>query len=759
MRMQLRKGSNIVAKSSMTRQIHSWTEKSIATLAALALMMPSLMPSSVPMYAQSPRQQPPNQNPAANANTNSNPAANQDQQDTGFVLRVNADLVLTNVVARDAKTGEVVRGLTQKDFTVYENGKPQQIRSFDFQSVDMAAPLSEATVSGLAMGANTNGQTAVVAKPEELRNHRLIVMFFDLTSMQPEDLDRCVEAARDFLKNKLQAADLVALVSLGDTLKVDQDFTANKDALIKEVGVYNGTEGQGFAQGANANSNQVEDTTGYTPDESEYNDLNTDRELYALRAVAKSLERIGEKKSLLYFTGGISRDGIENQASIRATINAAVRANLAVYSVDTRGLQAVSPLGDASTGNLRGSGGYTGTAMTNNMQQNFNTQEVMATLSSDTGGKAFFDSNDFAPAFAQVQKDTSAYYAIGFHSTNPARDGKFRKLAIKINKPGIKLEFRPGYYAPADFQHSGNEDRERQLQDQLASDLPATDMALYLDAMYFRLDDNRFYVPVSLIIPGSQIPFVQGGDKDKATLDIIGAVLDEVKRPVGRARETVKLNLDSSQQARQKNIQYNTSFNLPPGKYDMKFVVRENQTGRMGSFEAQITLPDMKKSPLRMSSIVLASTRQPSKAQNPLVRGGEEYVPNISHVFRQDQHLYLLYEVYSPTQEKPAENAPKGTKAGINLLSSLELIQGSTKVYETPMVQAKQINVEGRNAVAVELDVPLAGLKPGSYVCQLNVIDDAGGSFAFPRFAVLVREPAPVAAPAVPGATGTGSAK
>jgi VWFA-related protein len=703
---------------------------------ALALIVP--VPG--PLRAQSQASPPP-------------ASAPNSQQPGGFVMKVNAELVLTNVVARDPKTGELVRGLKQSDFTVYENGKQQQIATFDFQSVDMATPLNEATVSGLARGTSGPGNKAVVvAKPEDLRNHRLIVMFFDLTTMQPEDLERSVLAARDFLKKKMAPADLVALVSLGDTLKVDQDFTADKDALWNEVGIYNGTQGQGFAQGANANSNQVEDTTGYTPDESEYNDLNTDRELFALRAISKSLEKISEKKSLLYFSGGISRDGIENQASLRAAINAAVRANLAIYSVDTRGLQAISPLGDASTGSLRGTGAYNGGALMNNMNQNFATQEVMATLSSDTGGKAFFDSNDFAPAFAQVQRDTSAYYAIGFHSTNLARDGKYRKLTIKINRPGIKLEYRPGYYAPSDFQHSGKEDRERDLEDQLSSDLPATDMAVYLDALYFRLDENRFYVPVSLIVPGSQVPFVKGGDKDKATLDIIGVVIDEVKRPIGRARETVKLNLDQSLGARQKNIQYNTSFNLPPGKYHLKFVVRENQTGRMGSFEADINLPEMKKVPLKMSSIVLASTRQPSKQDSPLVRNGQEYVPNISHVFRQDQHLYLLYEVYSPAREKLAENPPKGTRPGINLLSSLELIQGSTKVYETPLVQAKAINVAGRDAVSIELDVPLAGLKPGSYLCQLNVVDDAGGSFAFPRFAVLVREPATApAAAASPG--------
>jgi VWFA-related protein len=712
-------------------------------MAALALVVPGAQPASAQQIAGQ----------VLGAQISATPQG-------GFTLKTNAELVLTNVVARDAKTGELVLGLKQSDFSVYENGKQQQIATFDFQSVDKATPLHEATVSGLAAGTSL-GKAVVVARPEDLRNHRLIVMFFDLTSMQPEDLDRSVAAAQEFLQKKMQPADLVALVSLGDTLKVDQDFTADKKMLIEEVGIYNGTEGEGFAEGATSNSNQVEDTTGYTPDESEYNDLNTDRELFALRAVAKSLEKIGEKKSLLYFSGGISRDGIENQASLRSAVNAAVRANLSIYSVDTRGLQSIGPLGDASVGSMRGNGPMNGGALGNNMNSNFASQEVMATLSSDTGGKAFFDSNDFAPAFAQVQRDTSAYYAVGFHSSNPARDGKYRKLTIKVNRPGVKLEFRPGYYAPADFQHAGREDREQELTEQMNSDLPATDMAMYMDAMYFRQDEHRFFVPVSLIVPGSQIPFVKGGDKDKATLDIIGTVIDEVKRPIGRVRETVKLNLDQGLNARQKNIQYTTSFSLPAGKYHLKFVVRENQTGLMGSFEADITLPDMKKAPLKISSIVLASMRQPSKRQDSLVRNGQEYVPNISHVFRQDQHLYLLYEIYDPAREKAAENQPKGTKPGIKLLSSLELIQGSTKVYETPLVEARTINVQGRDAVAFELDVPLSGLKAGAYICQLNVIDDAAGSFAFPRFAVLVREPAAalVVQPAGSPSAGSGMAQ
>ena len=242
--------------------MRSVAQRTSAMLAMLALLAPGVPPL-----------------PAQDSSHSSSQVSNTPQG--GFVLKANADLVLTNVVARDAKTGEVVKGLKQSDFKIYENGKEQTIDSFDFQSVDMAKPLNEATVSGLAAGP-AGSKAVVVAKPEELRDHRLIVMFFDLTSMQPEDLERCVEAAQDFIKNKMQPADLVALVSFGDTLSVDQDFTADKNALINEVGAYNGTEGQGFAAGATANSNQVEDTTAYTPDEGEYNDLNTDRELFAL---------------------------------------------------------------------------------------------------------------------------------------------------------------------------------------------------------------------------------------------------------------------------------------------------------------------------------------------------------------------------------------------------------------------------------------------------------------------------------------------
>ncbi len=731
------------------------------------------------MLGGSPQQTP---TPAPQTPDTQGMAAQQNSQGS-YTLSVNANIVLTNVVVRDRKTGALVKDLKASDFEIFENGKPQKIASFDYENVDEAAALAEKTVSGKSTIADLL-ERSFGSDPEKLKDHRLIVMFFDLSSMQDEDIDRAVDAAKDYVNKQMQPADLVAMVSMSTGLSLDQDFTNDKNALLRVLAAYNGDDTTGFANGGTGTTDATsDDTTAFAADDTEYNSLNTDRELLAIRSIAKSLEHVDQRKSMLYFSGGLTRNGIENQASLRAATNEAAKANLAIYSVDSRGLQAMPPGGDASKGSLRGNSAYNGSAVTAQFNANFSSQETLATLSSDTGGKAFFDSNDFAPAFQQVQNDTAAYYILGFKSTDQRQDGSYRHLTVKVNRPDVKLEYRPGYYAPADFKHQKIEDRELALQEQMRSDLPATDVAIYLQALYFRASDSRnsdLFVPVSLIVPGSQIPFAKVKDLDKASLDIMG----QVRRPVGRGtevcsidttedehnfvsvgnvRDTVKLAVNQSQQVERKNIQYSTGFTLAPGCYQLKFVVRENQTGAMGSFETLINVPDLKKAPVKLSSVVLSNQRTPVKdknSTNPLDRDGVQWVPNVAHVFRQNQHLYLLYEVYDPTREKgapPAQAASPGLtrreEGPVRVLTSMELLSGGVKVYETPVVTATSLNDPQRGAVAFQFDVPLTDLKPGTYVCQINVIDDAAGSFSFPRVALRVLPPA--AAP--PAATTTAS--
>ena len=368
----------------------------------------------------------------------------------------------------------------------------------------------------------------------------------------------------------------------------------------------------------------------------------------------------------------------------------------------------------------------------------------MATLSTDTGGKAFFDSNDFAPAFAQVQNDTSAYYAIGFHSI----ESRARRQVSQAD--GQDRPARRQARIPARLLRAGRLQALRQGRPRAGTRGSACQRSA--GHRHGRLHGRH-------VLPPRREPFLHAGFAGRAGL--ADSVREGRRQGQGHARHhrrgdrrgasapwaacaipSSSISIPSLQ-ARQKNIQYTTSFNLPPGKYQLKFVVRENQTGRMGSFIADVTLPDLKKAPLKMSSIVLASQRDAE--QEGRIRWcatARSTCPTSATSSARTSTSICSTRSTIRHAKRRRRTRRRRPSPGINLLSSLELIQGSTKVYETPMVQAKAINVDGRDAVAVELDVPLSGLKPGQYICQLNVIDDAAGSFAFPRFAVLVREPA-----------------
>jgi VWFA-related protein len=684
-------------------------------------------------------------------------AASPSQQQSDYVFHAESDLVLVNVTVKD-KSGKFVPGLKPEDFTILEDNKPQKIVSFDVENVDAVPTLDVAQAKPLPEAASGETSPVASAAPQfdsQFKDRRLIVLFFDLSAMEPDEIDRAVTSAEHYVDTQMAPADLVSIVSLGSSLLVNQDFTADHALLKKQLDGFSTGSGQGFEEGTTGTTEGTPDTgQPFTADDTEYNIFNTDRRLEALRSVAEKLAHVQQKKSLIYFSSGMDRTGIENQSELRAAVNAAVRSNMAFYTMDMRGLQALVAGGEAQNASLRGVSAYSGQSTLNALNSNFTTQETLVTLASDTGGRAFLDSNDFSKIFKGVQQDTSTYYLLGYHSTNPARDGRYRRIVVKSNLRDVKIDYRRGYYAPADYRHSTKEDKERQLEEELASELPATDLPLYLGVAYFRLDGNKFFVPISLVVPGSQIPFVRSSDRDQATLDVIGMVLDNARHPLNRIRDTVKLAVSTSTEVQKKNVQYDTGMSLLSGKYHLKFVVRENQTGRMGSFETDIEVPELKALPLKMSSVVLASQIQPVKVKvktsadlNPLVHDGSEIIPNITHVFSAAQHLLLYYEVYDPARPAAAESA-RGTdsargevnKPGIRLLSNVAFFQGKAKAYESSLVELTELNARERKAAVFQLDVPLTSLKPGFYTCQVNVIDDAGGHFLFPRLALLIRQ-------------------
>jgi VWFA-related protein len=651
------------------------------------------------------------------------------------VFRSGTELVTVNVVVRD-KSGAVVRGLTQDDFIVTEDDKAQQITSFDFEELDRTdvAPAEPEPAIILPKQAPARAAVAVAAPPPvkvDMHGRRLIVLFFDLSSMQPEEVTRAVKAAHDYVDQKLSPADLIAVASFSTSLSVDQDFTADRQLIGEAVDSYGGANSQGFEAGTTGDSDDTADNgNAFTADDTEFNIFSTDRRLDALQSLSDQLSGIEQKKSVIYFSSGMSQSGQDNQVELRRTIDRANRANVSIYAADMRGLQAMVPGGDATQGSKRGQSLFSGATVTNQYTATSSSQETLTTMVEDTGGRAFFDSNTFGQVFDKVVNDTSAYYVLGYSSSNAARDGRFRRIKVRMKRTDLKLEYRSGYYAPRDFAHSTKDDREQQLTDQLTSDLSSTDLAAYISTAYFRVADNRYFVPLSVVVPGYQLPITKATPRDKATVDVLGLVRDEQKRPVGRIRDTVKLSVEAADDLKKKTVQYETGLELPSGKYHVKVVVRENQDGTFGAYETDIVVPDLKKDSLKVSSVVVGTQLQEGARKNdrnPLVRDGRELVPNVTHVVSAGQHLYFYYEVYDPT-------------APVKVLTSIAFFRGRQRAFETPMVQTTELAGSDKKTAVFQFDLPAASLPPGLYTCQINVVDDAAGSFLFPRMQLLVRK-------------------
>jgi len=655
-------------------------------------------------------------------------------------FRTNVDLVVVDVVVRD-KSGAPVKGLTANDFEIREDNRPQQIVSFNVEEITTTPPSQQPIPAVLVAGtqrpdAQTTSPAAGAANPvrrEDLAGRRLIVLLFDLSSMQPEDLERAGRAAADYVDKQMVDADLVAVATIDTTLKVVNDFTGDREQVKSALSQFTAVSAVGFETPA-AETTATDETAASTGDAAaadtgEYDLFNNDARLRAIRTLSEELAPIEQKKSILYFSGGMTRSGGDNQVELRAATSAAVRANVALYPVDTRGLQAVVPGGDASRASARGVNAFSGRGVNQQFDQLFASQDTLQTLAADTGGKAFTDSNDFGAAFTQVQHDTSSYYLIGYSSTNTQKDGRFRRISVRVKRADLRVEARPGYYADRDFAHTGKQDRERLLEEQIGAPVSATDLPVVVSAGWFRLAADRYYVPLSVAVSGEQLRAAP----EKGTLDVLGLIRDEQGRPVGRMRETLDIPPDTAGGRASRQVLYQSGLTLPPGRFSVKVVVRENAGGAMGSFEAGVFVPDLKQAPVKVSSVTLSTIVRPVNARrrsdSPLVREGVELLPSLSHVVDRDGKMYFYYEVYDPA----------ATNGRPLLKTSLSFYRGTVKVFETPLVERSDLDAADRKAALFQFEVPASQFQPGLYTCQVNIIDDVAGTFTFPRLAVYVR--------------------
>ena len=669
------------------------------------------------------------------------------QQPVGEVtFSSSTQLVVETVTVRD-KSGKPVEGLTAKDFTVTENNVAQEVRFFEYQKLDEVPPEPESAI-GPVLPVNTLGRTSIAAERPgavHYKDRRLLALYFDMTAMPPPDQGRALDAARKFIRTQMSPNDVLAIMRFeGSAVQVLQDFTGDRNRLLSIVETLIVGEAQNLDEpGRDASSSDT--GTPFGQDDTEFNIFNTDRQLAAIQTAARMLGQLSEKKSLIYFASGLRLNGTDNQAQLNATVNAAIRAGVSLYPIDSRGLVATAPLGDAAQGSPGGIAMYTGAAANAASGRFQRSQDSLYSLAADTGGKALFDSNDLGSGMRVARKGITSYYLLGYYTTNQAQDGKFRKVKITLNgHPDATVEYRQGYFGGKVFTRFTAADKERQLEDALMLQDPITELTIAMEVNYFQLNRAEYFVPVAVKIPGRELALARRGGADHTLIDFIGEVKDEFGSTVSNVRDKVDIKLtgETAAELSKRPIQYDTGFTLLPGAYTIKFLARDAETGRIGTWLHKFTIPNLNKEEKRVaiSSVVLSSQRLDMRdalfnakdklgaaSVNPLLQDGRKLIPSVTRVFSRAREMYVYLQAY---EQNAANTEP--------LVAFATIYQGDRKAFETTPIEITEAWTNRVKTMPIAFSLSLDQLPPGKYNCQVTILNPAGQKAAFWQAPVVV---------------------
>src|ERR1700684_3852737 len=733
--------------------------------------------------AQSPQQ---SANPSAQPSTNqsapvavpmpASPTASpqSSKQNPVSVLRTSSDLVRIDVEVTD-KSGKPIKGLRADQFVVTDNGKRQDISSFSYADIESIEAAGAEDAKPIVVRVDNDGPNApsAEASSDQLRDRLLIVLFCDITSMQTDNLIRAHDAAQKFVKQQMTKADVVAVVAFSTRIAVLANFTNDRATINKAIAQLTANSSSDLASplyaAAENGEYDVQEYTGaaFTPDETEFNVFNTDQKLAAVEGLANVLGGIPGRKAVVEFTGGITQTGEENRTQLRAATDAANRADVSIYSIDSRGCLAAPPGGDVTTNAATGTSMFTGASVFHQTDQREDSRDTLATLSTDTGGKAFFDLGDLSDAFPKIQQENGGYYLIAYNlGAEVKRDGRWRSIHVKVNVPGAHVRYRDGYYAPRDFQHLEREDRAQQLADAVNSENPVVELPVAVETGMFRLSDQETYVPIAAKISASALDWAEKHGNRQAEFDFAVQVRAVPSgQTVAELHDTTQVKLDAERflEINEKNLLYQGGVLLPPGNYRLKFVARENDSGKIGTFEQNLTVPAAQPGKLTLSSVVLSSQLVPvqksgevqTKTQglhskttsSPLDMNGQTIIPSVTRLFTQNQTLYVFFQVYYPEKDEKKEAID-----GNSLRAGLIFFRNGLQINATPLLAPSEVDAK-KSVASFRISLPLTKLQGGRYTLQTIVIAPGTQHSAFSRtYMALLSSAPPAAVPPAPAA-------
>jgi VWFA-related protein len=629
-----------------------------------------------------------------------------------------------NYVEVDARVldgqGAFVPGLTAADFQVLEDGKPQKVDAFSFINIPVerqARPLFAKAPIERDVADNITGYDG-----------RVYVIVLDDQHTHPLRSQRLKVAARQFVTRYMGANDTAAIVYTSGRADVAQEFTNSQRRLLAAVDKFMGRK----LRSSTLERFEEEQRTRGTRQQGDRIDDPFDQErammarttLDSLRNLSNYLAGIsGRRKAIIYFSEGVDYDIFDVfntsggasavlQAS-RDAVAAATRANVSIYGIDPRGLGAggddLIEVQDTPQDTSLNLGLQT---FGNEVQRS---QDSLRVLSSETGGFAVVNRNDMATAFERVVADNSAYYLLGYYSSNERRDGRFRKIEVKVARPGLTVRSRKGYVAARGRNEVKDDGRTApELRAALTSPLPTSALPLALAAAVFKGGDGKGAVVLSTLIAARDLDLVEkdGLFNNQLELVVTAANYGGKSFPGDRATLTLAMKPDSVQRLRAGGFRILNSIDLPPGRYQLRVAARESNTKRAGSVVYDLDVPDFTKDKLALSGLALTSATSglvpTARPKDPLAK----MLPGPMTTWRdfvQGDEIALFAELY--------DNIKQAHKVDIE--TSLRS-EGGQAVFETREERDSSELAGGPGGYGFTARVPLKEVPPGLYVLRVT---------------------------------------
>lgn len=637
-------------------------------------------------------------------------------------FRVSSELVLIDVRVLD-KQGRPVTGLTARDFGLTEEGVPQKI--LYFQEIRM--PLAGHVPSSPGVISETRpDRPAVVPTPSApAAEKRLLILFFNYSSAGLQESQAMEEAARRFLDTQFTTDDAAAVLVFDNGLQLLTDFTSDAAELRRIVGGLDAGADPELDVSLPDEDSEDSEEGEYLADETEFALFETNRQLGAIQSIAESFRDVPGRKALIYFSAGLTSQGVENDIEMRWTTDLCNQANISVYSVDARGLVALSPGGGAHRSGSRGTGIFTGRASLNQLAAQTTSQEGLVTLSEDTGGKALIDDNDLLKIFRQAQEDSSHYYLLGYRREKPPRDGRFRRIGLNLSRSDVRIEYRRGYYADKPYQALSRSEKEFELLRTVLQETQRRDFPLDLCAEFFPDAGDRYRVPVLLAFDRDQL---SGEEGSEVQLEVLLLARDPAGKTRAALRDQVEIRRRGDAQEADTRFVYQNLFLLDPGRYTLAAYLRDNRSGRITQASAPLELLPL--SEVRTSSLILASGwekpdqpsgyrvrsgKQVTVVNNPLEVKGRLLIPRPDGIFHAGESLYLHAEVGAEQDSASAQyqlvlvSAPQEDTAGPS---------GEKPLFESGW---KPLASENSRSWQINARLPLDALTPGGYRVMVQV--------------------------------------